>query len=253
MLKFVNVTKQFGSIEALTDVSFAIDPGEMVFVTGPSGAGKTTLLRLLIHEYAPTSGEIYYSDFQVHDISKRQIPKLRQNIGSVFQDFRLLSNRTLEENVLIPLVIKKTPKDEWAPRIEQVLNLVGLSERANLFPSQLSGGELQRAAIARALVTNPDLVFADEPTGNLDQKTAEEIMKLLKKINEEGKTIIITTHNRGIVDEFGDRIMDIEKGKLVNDSKPKSINIDEVESEDESEDLEDQNKKENKKKKKNKK
>lgn len=245
MLKFVNVTKQFGPIEALTDVSFAIDPGELVFVTGPSGAGKTTLLRLLVHEYAPTSGEIYYSDFQVHDLSKRQVPKLRQNIGSVFQDFRLLNNRTLEENVLIPLIIKKTPKDEWGPRVEQVLSLVGLSERTNLFPSQLSGGELQRAAIARALVTNPDLIFADEPTGNLDQKTAEGIMGLLKKINEEGKTIIITTHNRGIVDEFGDRIMDLEKGKLVKDSKPKPIKSDEPESEEE-----DKEKKEDKKKKK---
>lgn len=231
MLKFVNVTKQFGSIEALSNVSFTIDPGEFVFVTGPSGAGKTTLLRLLIHEYAPTSGEIYFSDFEVHDLPKRQVPKLRQNIGSVFQDFRLLGNRTLEENVLIPLVIKKTDKEEWGPRVEQVLNLVGLSDRSNLFPSQLSGGELQRAAIARALVTNPDLIFADEPTGNLDQKTAEEIMKLLLKINEEGKTIIITTHNKGIVDEYGDRIIDLEKGKLVSDSDPKSTAKDKQEQE----------------------
>lgn len=233
MLKFVNVTKQFGPIEALSDVSFAIDPGELVFVTGPSGAGKTTLLRLLIHEYAPTSGEIYYSDWQVHNLPKRQVPKLRQNIGSVFQDFRLLGNRTLEENVLIPLVIKNTPKDEWDPRVEQVLNLVGLSERANLFPSQLSGGELQRAAIARALVTNPDLIFADEPTGNLDQKTAEEIMNLLQKINDEGKTIIITTHNKGIIEAYGDRILDLEQGKLVKDSKPKPIKSDEPEQADE--------------------
>jgi len=223
MLKFKNVSKNFGPIQALTDISFAVEPGEFVFITGPSGAGKTTLLRLLISQIRPSEGEIYFDGLEVHKLKSRQIPHLRRDIGPVFQDYKLLSDRTIFENALVALAVKGTPKPERDPRVEQVLSLVGLSERANLFPSQLSGGELQRAALARALVVNPKLVFADEPTGNLDPKTAEGIMELLQKINEEGKTVIVTTHSTELVDKMKKREIVIEEGKLSRDSDPKDL------------------------------
>lgn len=221
MLKFSNVSKQFGNIQALDDVSFEIDPGEFVFITGPSGAGKTTLLRLLIREFLPTSGEIVFDEFEVHNLKNKHIPSLRQNIGSVFQDFRLLPERTVKENTEVALAVKKVARDEWDDRVNHVLKLVGLAARANLFPSQLSGGEEQRAALARALIINPKLIFADEPTGNLDWKTAGEIAELLAKINEEGKTVIVTTHNRDIVKNLGKRVIEIDKGKVSGDTGKK--------------------------------
>lgn len=223
MLKYKKVSKNFGPIKALTDISFAVAPGEFVFITGPSGAGKTTLLRLLIRQIRPSEGEIYFDGLEVHNLKNHQIPYLRRDIGSVFQDYRLLTDRTIFENALIALAVKGTPKLERNPRVEQVLSLVGLSERAHLFPSQLSGGELQRAALARALVVNPKLVFADEPTGNLDPKTAEGIMELLQKINEEGKTVIITTHSHDLVKAMKKREIVIEQGRLTSDSDPKDL------------------------------
>jgi len=223
MLKYKKVSKNFGPIKALTDISFAVAPGEFVFITGPSGAGKTTLLRLLIRQIRPSEGEIYFDGLEVHNLKNHQIPYLRRDIGSVFQDYRLLTDRTIFENALIALAVKGTPKLERNPRVEQVLSLVGLSERAHLFHSQLSGGEIQRAALARALVVNPKLVFADEPTGNLDPKTAEGIMELLQKINEEGKTVIITTHSHDLVKAMKKREIDIEQGRLTSDSDPKDL------------------------------
>lgn len=225
MLKFISVSKQFGDIKALEDVSFRIDEGDFVFLTGPSGAGKTTLLRLLIHEYPPTSGEIYFGDWQVHNLRKREVPHLRQAIGSVFQDFQLLDYRTIRENIEVPLAVKKISRNEWDDRVEHVLRLVGLEDRIDLFPSQLSGGEQQRAVIARALVVNPDLIFADEPTGNLDWETTEQIMELLQKINDEGKTIIVTTHNKAIVDKMKKRVIELKGGKIAHDSHPKKITV----------------------------
>jgi len=241
MLKFISVNKQFGDITALEDVNFRIDDGEFVFLTGPSGAGKTTLLKLLIREFAPTSGEIYYGDWAVHELRKKEIPHLRQSIGSVFQDFQLLDQRTVRENVQVALAVKNIPKHEWNDRVEHVLKLVGLGDRIDLFPSQLSGGELQRAVIARALVVNPDLIFADEPTGNLDWETTAQIMELLEKINQEGKTIIVTTHNKEVVDKMKKRVIELKGGKVVHDSHPKDLKSPDAEAKEDKEKVKEEN------------
>lgn len=229
MLKFISVSKQFGDIKALEDITFRVDEGEFVFLTGPSGAGKTTLLRLLLREFKPTSGEIYLKDWSIHNLKKKYVPKLRQSIGTVFQDFHMLDQRTIRENIEVALAVKKVPRNEWNDRVEHVMKLVGLENRIDLFPVQLSGGEQQRAVIARALVINPDLIFADEPTGNLDWKTTEQIMELLDKIHQEGKTVIVTTHNQAMVDKMKKRHIEIEDGKLKHDSHPRKVEDDPVE------------------------
>jgi len=227
LLEFKKVSKSFGLIQALKDVSFSVREGEMVFITGPSGAGKTTILRLLIRQVRPSSGEVIFDGEDVSKIKRRHIPKLRQKIGVVFQDFKLLSERTVRENANIALAIAKVPGEEWDLRVDHVMELVGLSDRTELFPSQLSGGELQRAALARSLVVNPKILFADEPTGNLDWDTAEEVMKLLERINSEGKTVIITTHHKKIVTEYGKRMITLKGGELTGDTgesaKEKSV------------------------------
>lgn len=217
MLEFKNVSKSFGAIQALADLSFTIESGEFVFIIGPSGAGKTSIMKLLIHEYPPTTGEIVLDGHRIDNLRAKDIPHLRQQLGIVFQDFKLLPTRTVAENVELALAVKKVDKKEWKDRVAHVLALVGLSDRATLFPSQLSGGELQRAAIARALVINPSLIFADEPTGNLDWETADGIMKLLVKINEEGKTVIVTTHNMEIIDKLKKRVIALSNGKLAEE------------------------------------
>lgn len=216
MLEFNNVSKDFGGIKALSDVNFKVNSGEFVFITGPSGAGKTTLLKLLIREYLPTSGVIMFDNEDISQIKKRKVFRLRQEIGAVFQDYKLLSDRTIFENVLVPLLVVKAPKDERNERVEKALRLVGLGERMHLFPSQLSGGELQRAALARALVKKPKLIFADEPTGNLDDETAKGIFDLLSKINKEDITIIVTTHNNHFVKSLAKREIKLKNGKVVN-------------------------------------
>jgi cell division transport system ATP-binding protein len=215
MLKFKKVSKSFGEIKALDDVSFEIDEGEFVFITGPSGAGKTTILRLLLGEYAPSSGEIVFDGQKITHLTKKEIPLYRRKIGVVFQDFRLLPERTVRENIEVPLAVHGVAEDEWPKRVDQVLELVGIADRAELFPSQLSGGEIQRAAMARALVVNPKLIFADEPTGNLDWDTAEEVAELFKKINKEGKTVIVATHHKKIVKKMRKRVIELREGKLV--------------------------------------
>lgn len=215
ILEYRNVSKSYGDIKALDDVTFSVDEGDFLFITGPSGAGKTTLMKLLLRQIRPSSGEIIYDGKSIHDIKRKDIPKLRQSVGLVFQDFKLLSERTVRENAMLSLAIAKVPESEWKARIDHVLDLVGLSERSELFPSQLSGGELQRASLARALVVNPKVIFADEPTGNLDWETAEGVMNLLLKINKEGKTIIVTTHHLKIVKEFDKKVLHMKKGKIV--------------------------------------
>lgn len=217
MVEFKNVSKAYGSIQALKDVSFLINKGEWVFVVGPSGAGKTTILKLIIAQSRPTSGEIVIDGDPIHKIKRNKIPYLRQKIGMVFQDYRLLEERTVRENIQVPLAVKNVKTSEWKSRVDQVLELVGLSPRADLFPSQLSGGELQRVSMARALIVNPAVILADEPTGNLDPKTADGIMDLLQKINAEGKTLIVTSHNMHIVEKYAHRIIEIDGGKLVKD------------------------------------
>lgn len=221
MISFKNVTKRFGGIIALENIDLDVEEGEFMFITGPSGAGKTTLLRLMLRELTPDSGEILMDGEDITKIPTKMVPKLRQQIGFVFQDFKLLSEKTLEENVSVALAILNLPQSEWSARVENVLSLVGLSDRASLFPSQLSGGELQRASLARALVVNPKIILADEPTGNLDWETSSEIMELFEKINKEGKTILVATHNKYIVDKMKKRVVELSKGRILKDSKIK--------------------------------
>ena len=214
MVEFKNVTKSFGNIKALNGVSFKIEKGEFVFIVGPSGAGKTTVLRLLLREFMPTSGEIILDNENITDMKSGKTPYVRQKIGVVFQDFKLLKDKTVRENIEIALAIKKVSQSEWESRVNQVLKLVGLGSRAALFPAQLSGGETQRVAIARALVVDPKVVFADEPTGNLDWETGEAIMELLEKINKSGKTIIVMSHNLEIIKRMKKRTIKLVDGKV---------------------------------------
>ena len=221
MLEFVNVTKKFGLVKALENVSFFIEKGEFVFLTGPSGAGKTTILKMIIREIVPTSGKVLFNNVSLDDLKKKGIPYLRQEVGVVFQDYKLLEERTVKENIGVALAIKNVSPQERDDRTRGVLTMVGLADKESLFPSQLSGGELQRAALARALVVNPKLIFADEPTGNLDRETADIIIELLAKVNKEGKTVIVATHDLEMVRKYKKRVLKLEKGKLVQDSDPK--------------------------------
>ena len=181
MISLKDVTKTFGKIKAIEDVTFSVDKGEFVFLTGPSGAGKTTILKLILREYLPDKGKILFEGKNIVRLPDKYIPSLRQQIGVVFQDYKVLPERTVRENVEVALAVKKTPFSEWKARVRDVLDLVGLIERSGLFPSQLSGGELQRVSLARALVINPKVILADEPTGNLDWETADELMDLFEK------------------------------------------------------------------------
>ena len=213
MLKIKNLTKTFGNITALEDISFDVKSGEFIFISGASGSGKTTLLRLILRDLIPDSGEILLDDIEITKISQKDIPTLRQQIGVVFQDFKVLPERTLRENVEIALAILGVSQDKWRKRVDEVLALVGLDERSELFPSQLSGGELQRVSLARALVVNPKILLADEPTGNLDWETADKIMDLFEKINKEGKTVIVATHHQGIINKMKKRTIKLDKSK----------------------------------------
>lgn len=223
MLKVDRVSKTFGEINALDDVSFQINDGEFVFLTGPSGAGKTTLLRLVLREFFPDSGEIVLDDVDITKLKRKEIPQLRQKIGVVFQDFKVLPERTVRENVEVALAVINLAKKDWKARVEHVLKLVGLEARGDLFPSQLSGGELQRVSLARALVVNPKIILADEPTGNLDWETADKIMDLFEKISEEGKTILMATHHKLIIEKLKRRVIELNDGRIVKDSGTKKV------------------------------
>ena len=217
MIKFNKVTKTYGDVVALKDVSFEVKDGEFVFLMGSSGAGKTTILKLILAEISPDSGEIHFGTADVGKVSQKDLPKLRQRIGCVFQDFKLLNERTAYENIEIALAVLGVPEAKWKERVEKVLKMVGLEGRKNLFPSQLSGGEIQRVSLARALVVNPDLILADEPTGNLDWEKADEIMELLEKVNAEGKTVIVATHNEEIVAKLKKRVIKLASGKIIKE------------------------------------
>jgi cell division transport system ATP-binding protein len=222
MVKFKNVTKRFGGMVALSDVSFEVEKGEFVFLTGPSGAGKTTILKLILGELTPDSGEVTVDGVDVRVLKSSEIPYFRQRIGTVFQDFKVLPERTVSENVEVALAVIGLTEAEWDERVKHVLKLVGLTRQANLFPSQLSGGELQRVSLARALVVNPKILLADEPTGNLDWETSEMMMSLFEKINKEGKTIIMATHNVEIIKKFKKRVIHLVGGKLTSNEKKTS-------------------------------
>lgn len=213
ILEFKDVTKSFGNIKALSGVTFEVGAGEFVFIVGPSGAGKTTLLRLLLGEIKPTTGTIIFDGKVVSNLKSSELPLYRQKIGAVFQDFKLLPERTVRENIEVLLAIKGIAESEWKSKVDHVLELVGLGARSELFPSQLSGGELQRVSIARALVLDPKLIFADEPTGNLDWETTNGIVDIFVKVNKEGKTVIVSSHNRDIIKKLEKRVIELKEGK----------------------------------------
>jgi cell division transport system ATP-binding protein len=220
MIKLDNVSKIYKTgTAALTDITFSVDKGEFVFLVGPSGSGKTTLFRLLMRETLPSHGLISVNDWELTKLPKKKIPHLRKKIGVVFQDLKLLMDRTVFENILFPLEVTNTGSIAARQKVEKILEEVGITEHKNKFPIQLSGGELQRVAIARALVFSPEIVLADEPTGNLDMITSWEILKLLQDINKTGTTILMATHNTDIINSLLKRVITLEKGKIIKDEK----------------------------------
>lgn len=226
MIVFDRVTKVYKSGHtALFDVSFKIDPGEFVFLMGPSGSGKTTLLRLILREVSPTEGQIFVGNHDLSGMPRRNIPKLRRQIGSAFQDFKLIPDKNAFENVSLALEILGKKRSEIQTRTAELLHQVGLADKMYLFPSQLSGGEVQRVAIARAIATDPVLLFADEPTGNLDPETSIEIIELLRDINKSGTTVVMSTHDVGLAALYPHRQIKLHKGKLVEDTNQESESV----------------------------
>ena len=219
MIKFEEVSKKFGSTLALDDVSLEIKQGEFIFMVGPSGAGKSTLLRMLTHEQLPSSGKIFVDKKDITKFKDNEIPNLRRKIGFIFQDFKLLDDRTVFENVALTLEVLGKSDEEIQKAVEHTLKLVEIWDKKDLFPRQLSGGEAQRTAIARAFIGKPDVILADEPTGDLDPNTAWGVIQLLKEISSWGTTIIMATHNSEIVNSLKMRVVVIKKGKIVKDSK----------------------------------
>ena len=220
MIEFKNVSKVYdnGSV-ALDQVSLQIGKGEFVFVVGASGAGKSTLIRLLSHEELPTKGSVYVTDVDVNRLAKKSVPYLRRKMGIVFQDFRLLPNKTAQENVAFAMEVIEAPRRVIRRRVREVLDLVGLIGKADALPKNLSGGEQQRVAIARAIVNRPLLLIADEPTGNLDPDTSEDIMEVFKKINHMGTTVLMVTHDKTLVDMMNKRVIELDDGKVVRDEQ----------------------------------
>lgn len=218
MIKFENIYKEYNNgVVALSNVNIEVPRGDFVFLVGPSGAGKSTMIKLLIREEKANRGKIFIGDDEITKISKYMIPKLRRNISVVFQDFRLLEKKTVFENVAFALEILGESKKEVNKKVEYALDLVNLSDKVKNYPSELSGGESQRVAIARAIVNDAPYLVCDEPTGNLDESTAWDIMTALKNINDAGKTIIMATHAVNIVDKFNKRVVTLDRGAIVSD------------------------------------
>ena len=249
ILKLNDVSKTYGDVKAVTSVTFDVDQGEFLYITGPSGSGKSTIIKLILRQIQPDSGEISFQGEDMLTIKEKEVPLIRQKMGTVFQDFKMIPERTLKENIEIALAVAKVKKDEWDSRVKHVAKLVGLEDRLDFFPSQLAGGELQRGSLARALIINPVLILADEPTGNLDWDTAEGMMQLFEEINKEGKTIIMATHHLGIVENHKKRIIELKEGKIVSDSgaKKREKKEDKKDKEDGVEDERKEEKKEEKK------
>jgi len=216
-LKNVEVFYKDSGVDALNDVNIRINDGEFVFIVGDSGAGKSTLLKLLTNELLPTSGRVFVNGYNLAKLKKNKVPKFRRSIGMVFQDFRLIPNMTVFENVAFVLRVTDKSKRFIRQRVPYVLNLVKLADRAKSFPSQLSGGERQRVGIARAFATDPGLIIADEPTGNIDPRLSYEIVELLMDINKCGTTVIMVTHEHDLVQYFGGRIINLKNGQVVFD------------------------------------
>lgn len=219
MIEFQNVTKMYGSNVGVENIDIHIDKGEFVFLVGPSGAGKSTFIKLMLKEIEADEGIITVAEREVTALSNRLVPMHRRNIGIVFQDFRLLQKKTVYENVAFAMEILHISKKNIRKQVPLMLSLVGISSKATKYPHELSAGEQQRVAIARAIVNNPSVLIADEPTGNLDPDTAEEIMNILQTINNRGTTVVMVTHAKDIVDRMGKRVIAIEKGKIVRDAE----------------------------------
>jgi len=220
MIVFDKITKLYpdGTI-ALEEVCLTVEPKEFISIVGHSGAGKTTLVKMLLADENPTSGKVFFESLDVNKLRKDEIHHYRRKIGTVFQDFKLLPNKTVYENISFAMEMSGRDDEEIYADVPHVLNLVDLTHKAYNFPHELSGGEKQRVAIARAIVNQPDIIVADEPTGNLDPINTNEIIQILKKINDLGTTVILTTHNKGVIDSLGKRVITMEKGKIVRDDK----------------------------------
>lgn len=219
MLLFDKVTKLYADNSvALDNISIRIKPKEFVSIVGHSGAGKTTLLKMILAEESPSEGIVFFEDADIHSLKKKEMNKYRQRIGTIFQDFRLLPDKTAYENVAFAMEAAGQSDEEIHADVPHVLELVDLGKKMHNFPHQLSGGEKQRVAIARAIVNQPDMIIADEPTGNLDPTNTYEIIQILKKINDLGTTILLTTHNVGVIDNLGKRVISMKDGRIIEDS-----------------------------------
>lgn len=226
MIYFNKVSKTYpNNTVAVEEIDLTVSAGEFVSVVGQSGAGKTTLVKLILAEEKPTSGSVFFESVDVHKLRSRDVTKLRKRIGVVFQDFKLLPNKTAYENIAFAMEAAGKTDAEIASDVPHVLELVDLSTRTFHFPHQMSGGERQRLAIARAIINQPEVIIADEPTGNLDPINTYEVVQILKKINDLGTTILLTTHNRGVVDSIGKRVITLDKGKIVRDDKSGKYSI----------------------------
>lgn len=219
MIYFNNVTKKYKASVSLEDVTISITQGEFVAIVGHSGAGKTTMTKLILAEEKPTSGTVFFESTDIHKLSNKDLTNFRRKVGVVFQDFRLLSNKTVYENIAFAMEAIEKNDEDISQDVPHVLELVDLTSKSSHFPHQLSGGEKQRLAIARAIITQPDLIIADEPTGNLDPINTNEVVNLLKKINDLGTTVILTTHNKTVLEQIKKRVITLENGRVIRDDK----------------------------------
>jgi cell division transport system ATP-binding protein len=220
MIAFQNVFKVYNSHStALEDINLRINPGEFVGLVGRSGAGKSTIIKLLIGEERPTRGRVFFGQYEVNKLKDKELPTLRRHIGIVFQDFRLLPNKNAYENVAFALEVAGRPQREISDLVPQILDMVGLGDKMSNFPHELSGGEKQRVAIARAMVHSPEVIIADEPTGNLDPFHSREIINLLQKINQLGTTLILATHEKDIINDLGKRVITLDRGRIIRDEE----------------------------------
>lgn len=219
MIAFNRVSKRYNGTDALRDINFKINPGEFVSLVGKSGAGKSTVIKLLLAEERPTNGRIVVGSYEVNKIGTTEMPQLRRQIGTIFQDFKLLPTKTAYENIAFALEVDSRSEQEIHELVPQMLDMVGLADKTKNFPHELSGGEKQRVAIARAMIHRPAVVVADEPTGNLDDINTEEIIKLLHKINELGTTVLLATHNRHVVNHINKRVITLVNGRIIRDEE----------------------------------
>lgn len=220
LIKFSHVTKIYkNNTKALDDISFEVEHGEFIFIVGSSGAGKSTIIKHILREETATTGSVIVNDYNLNKLSRRQVAKYRRSLGVVFQDFRLIPDMNIYDNVAFALRVTNIKNNDIRRRVPYILNLVGLNSKAKCFPQQLSGGEQQRVALARALVNNPSIIIADEPTGNIDPELSFEIMDLLKEINKCGTTVLVVTHEHDLVQKIKGRVINIENGHIFSDTK----------------------------------